>query len=380
MKDDQLPIRVPPLKVVFSEEDVSEITRRIKKCLRRGQVAQGENVQEFEEAFAQFVGVKHAVALSSGGAAIEVAMRLFGVKDRDVLVPTNTFAATATGVLLAGGRVRFVDAEERFFAVSLETLKRSLTPQTVGVILVHIGGIVSPEIEGIQRWCEDQGLWLFEDAAHAHGSSLNGRKAGQFGRAAAFSFFATKVITSGEGGMLVTDDEDLAKKARGLRDYGKPDPWVSFHTEIGSNWRMSEFCAAVGLVHLRRLEEFIAWRQRIANLYTRSLKEIPELTLVLPVDKSSWYKYIVLLPGGINRQRLKERMKQRGISLSGGVYDIPLHRQPAFERMLKGSFPVADDIASRHICLPIYSGMTEEEAEYVVEVLRSTLEEEKVHA
>ncbi len=373
-------MQIPPVKVVFLEEDRREILRRIEECLATGYVAQGENVQEFEETFARYVGVKHAVAVSSGGAAIEVAMRLLGVRDRDVLVPTNTFAATATGVLLAGGRVRLTDADPETFGVSLAALQAAVTPATVGVIVVHIGGIITPEIEAIRNWCDERGLWLFEDAAHAHGSSLNGKMAGQFGRAAAFSFYSTKVITSGEGGMLVTDDDELANRARGLRDYGKPDPWVSFHTEVGSNWRMSEFCAAVGVVHLQRLDEFIAWREKIANVYTEALRGVPGVTPVLPAGRSSWYKYIVLLPEGVRRESVTEMLKERGVRLSGGVYDTPLHRQPVFRgnaergvRDAEWGFPVADDICSRHICLPLYYGITEDEALYVVEMLHQTL-------
>ncbi len=364
-------MHIPPVKIVFSEEDRQEILMRIDRCLLTGRVAQGENVREFEDTFARYVGTKHAVAVSSGGAAIEIAMRLLDVRDREVLVPTNTFAATATGVLLAGGRIRFVDASAGTFAVPLAALQAAATPETGGVIIVHIGGIITPEIESIRRWCDERDLWLFEDAAHAHGSSLDGKMAGRFGRAGAYSFFATKTMTSGEGGMLVTDDDKLAERARGLRDYGKPDPWVSFHTEIGSNWRMAEFCAAVGVVHLRRLDDFIAWREKIAWLYTNRLRGIAAVTPVLPAGRSSWYKYIVLLDKG--REHVRSVMKERGVAMSGGVYDTPLHRQPVFEATATGRYPVADDICSRHICLPLYYGMTEQEAEYVVETFQVAL-------
>ena len=368
-------MQIPPVRIEFSKQDREEILRRIDRSLSMGLVAQGENVREFEDAFARYVGVKDAVALSSGGAAIEVAMRLLNVRNREVLVPTNTFAATATGVLLAGGKVRFVDVDPGTFSVSLMSLQAAVTPETVGVIVVHVGGIITPEIEAIRSWCHQRRLWLFEDAAHAHGSKFAGKMAGQFGKAAAYSFFATKVMTSGEGGMFVTDDDDLAKRARGLRDYGKPDPWVSFHTEIGSNWRMAEFCAAVGLVHLRRLDDFIAWREKIAAVYTDSLRGMVGLTPVLPAGRSSWYKFILLLPKGVQREAMRSSMKEKQVSLSGGVYDTPLHRQPVFAPLTNGQFPLADDVCSRHICLPLYYGMTEEQARYVVNTLRKALDD-----
>ena len=369
-------MRIPPVRIEFSKEDRGDILGRIEKCLSAGQVAQGKNVQEFEETFGLYTGVKHAVAVSSGGAAIEVAMRLLLKPAQEVLVPTNTFVASASSVLLAGGRVRFVDADVRTFGVSLAALQAAATPQTAGVIVVHIGGIMTQELDAVRRWCDERGYWLFEDAAHAHGSALEGRMAGRFGRAAAYSFFATKVMTSGEGGMLVTDDETLARRARQLRDYGKQDPWVSFYTEIGANWRMPEFCAAVGVVHLKRLDDFIAWREKLAFLYTEELRSLEGMTPVLPMGRSSWYKYIALLPPGVERESVRAAMKSRDVALSGGVYDIPLHRQPVFKGV-PGEFPVADDVCSRHICLPLYFGMTEEEARYVVQTLQEVLDCER---
>lgn len=366
--------QIPAQKIVFSEADRLEITQRIDLSLATGQVAMGKNVQEFETNFAQFVGPKHAIATNSGGAAIAIAMHLFDVKNKEVLVPTNTFVATASEVLLAGGNVRLVDIDPQTFSVSLKALKTAVTPQTVGVNIVHIGGIITPEIEEIRDWCNAQGLWLFEDAAHAHGSSFNSKSPGQFCSMAAYSFYATKVMTCGEGGMLVTDDDQLAEKARGLRDYGKPHPWESYYTQLASNWRMSEFSAAVGVVQLKRLPEFIQWREKIANFYTQALQNLPQFTLVLPPEKSSWYKYILLLPQGIKREEFKAKMKEKGVSLPGGVYEMPLHQQPIFQE-ISGNFPNADDICQRHICLPIYFGLTEEEAEYVVECLRLTLKE-----
>jgi dTDP-4-amino-4,6-dideoxygalactose transaminase len=175
--------------------------------------------------------------------------------------------------------------------------------------------------------------------------------------------------------MIVTDGDALAEQARLLRNHGKPQPWVSYHTQLGANWRMSELNAALGLTQLKRLDAFIAWRERVASLYTEGLHELRGLTPVLPPARSSWYKYIVLLPPGVDRARLKQRMKEQGVSLSGEVYEIPLHRQPIFQDVADGEFPVADDVCSRHICLPLYYGMTDDEAGFVVDTLTNTLEE-----
>lgn len=366
-------MKVPPVKVVFDEEARREILDRINDCLTSGMLAQDKYVEEFEHRWAQYIGTRHAIAVSNGTGAIEICMRILGVQDREVLVPVNTFAATATGVLLTGGRVRFVDIDPNTFSLNLSELERRVTHKTFGVEIVHIGGFITPEIERIRDWCQEKDLWLFEDCAHAHGSEWNDKKAGKFGIAGAYSFFPTKIMTSGEGGMIVTDDKEFAKKARLLRDHGKPDPWVSYHTMLGTNCRMSELNAAVALSQLARLDDFISWRDRIAKVYTKLLQAVPGVTLVLPKTRTSWYKYIVLLDPKINRDKLRQAMNEDGVSLSGGVYDIPLHKQPIFKDMANGVFPVAEDVCNRHICLPLYYGMTDEEATFVVETLSKNL-------
>lgn len=365
--------KISPLKVYFSLEDRAEILKRVDECLSTGMLAQGKNVKEFEESFAKYTGVKHAIAVSSGGSAIEIVMRILGVEGKEVLIPANTFLATASSVVLAGGKPKFADVSLKTFSVSLDSLKKSVSKNTAGVIVVHIGGIITPEIESIKKWCDENHLWLFEDCAHAHGSNFSNKIAGNFGIAGAYSFFATKVMTSGEGGMIVTNEDEIAKKARVLRDYGKTEPWVSYHTEIGANWRMNDISGAIGVVQLKRLDDFINSRESIARLYTKLLSPLKDLVLVLPEGKCSWYKYIVLLPKSIDREKLRVKMKEKGVSLSGGVYDLPLHKQPVFKNMKNENLTVAEDICSRHICLPIYYGMTNEDAEYVVVGLKNSI-------
>jgi perosamine synthetase len=366
-------MQIPPIKVVFPGKDIDEILSGIKEVLGSGMVAQGKYVARFEQTWADYVGVRHAIALSSGSAAIEIVMRALGVNGLEVLVPTNTFYATAAGVISAGGRVNLTDTDPATFSVQLDELKRRRTRETAGVVVVHIGGIITPEIDAIRDWCAEQGLWLFEDCAHAHGSEWKGRRAGTFGVAGGYSFFATKVMTTGEGGMIVTDDDALAAEARLIRNHGKPDPWVSYHTRFGSNWRTCELNAILGLSQLGRLSEFIQWRQTIADYYTEGLAGIKGLKPVLPDGRSSWYKYIVLLPLGIDRAAFKRQLKNHGVSLSGEVYELPLHRQPVFQGLVNATYPAADDICARHICLPIYYGMTKAEAQFVIESIKAVL-------
>lgn len=369
-------MKIPPVKIYFPEDDRKEIVAKIEEVLVTGQLTLGKNGKEFEDKFAAYLNTKYAVAVNSGTSSIEIPLRIFGVDGKEVLVSSNTFFATPAAVLHAGGRVRFADVEASTFSVTAEGIEERITEDTVGVIVVHIGGMVTPQMPEIQALCKEKGLFLFEDAAHAHGSSLNGKMAGTFGDAASFSFYPTKVMTSAEGGMIVTNDEKLSEEALIYRDQGKAGFLSNFHTHMGYNWRMSEPHAIIGLSQFQRLEEFIIARNKIARVYDEGLKAIPKVTpLALPSEcRSNYYKYIALLDEGINRIRLKKMLREEyEVGLSGEVYDTPCHRQPVFEPYSDGEFPVAEDICARHICLPIFATMTEDEAEYVLSSLAEAL-------
>lgn len=370
-------LRVPPARVVFSPADRREAGRRVAECLRTGQLTLGPWTRAFEERFAAFVGAPHAVAVNSGTSALEICLRIFGVRGRDVLVPTNTFFATVLAVLHAGGRPVFVDVEPTTLAIDPDDARRRVTRRAAGIVAVHIGGVVSPGIERLARFCRGRGLFLLEDAAHAHGSTLRGRAAGTFGQAASFSFYPTKVMTSGEGGMIVTRDARIDEEARLYRDQGKVSFLQNLHSREGYNWRMSELHAAVGELHLRRLARFVAERRRLAHAYDRALRGIPGVRpLAVPSGcASNYYKYVAVLDRGIDRRALKARLRERhGIGLSGEVYEVPCHRQPYFKDAYPpGSFPVAEDLAARHVCLPIYAGMRARDVGYVATALRACL-------
>jgi perosamine synthetase len=312
--------------------------------------------------------------VSSGTSALEIILRALRIRDAEVVVPTNTFAATAFAVLHSGNRVVLADVDEDLF-LDPSDLARRLTKDTKAVIAVHIGGRIVPAVEQVREICEDKGIALIEDAAHAHGSRLEGRAAGSFGVAAAFSFYPTKVMTSGEGGMVVTDDERLAAACRVFRDQGKAGFTQNLHTELGSNWRLSEIHAAIGLSQLRRLWEFVEGRREAAKVYDEGLGDADGLRVLRegPGMRSNYYKYIAVPPAGTDRAQLKARLKkEHGISLSGEVYEVPLHGQPVFQdlHVAGARFPVAEDLCSRHICLPIYATMTREEAGFVVDAIR----------
>ena len=368
--------RIPAAKIQFLQEDRVWIAERIQEILASGQLTLGKYGAEFERQFARYCGVSHAIAVNSGTSALEIILRALGIEGRDVLVPTNTFFATAAAVVHAGGRPVLVDMDPESFALDPADIEKHLTPKTAGIVVVHVGGIISRRIEELQELARNKGLWLVEDAAHAHGSSYREVRAGAFGIAGAFSFYPTKVMTSAEGGMIVTNDARLAEESRIYRDQGKASFTQNAHIRLGYNWRMSEPHAVIGVKHLERLPDMIAERRKIATLYDQGLKGFRHLSpLGIPSDGlSNYYKYIVVLQDKPDRQALKTLLRERyGIGLAGEVYEEPLHRQPVFERYAAGSLPVSEEYCARHICLPIFSEMTDDEASQVLEALREVI-------
>lgn len=370
-------LKVPPARIVFTPEQRRDILARIDQSLQTGQLTLGPCGKAFEEAFAKACGLPHAVAVNSGTSSIEIPLRVLDVRGRDVVVPTNTFMATAFGVWHAGGEARFADIDPAGLALSVATVEKALTPKTVGVIQVHIGGIVSPETPALADFCKRKGLFLFEDAAHAHGATLDGAAAGSFGVAASFSFYPTKVMTSAEGGMIVTRDERIAEQSMLYRDQGKQSFTANVHDRLGYNWRMSEPHAAIGLAHLGRLDAMVAERRRIAAWYDAALPGLAGIR-AFPVPKgaaSNYYKYIALLDPGIDRVALKKTLREaHGVGLAGEVYELPCHRQPLCAgRWRPEDFPAAERFCASHVCLPIYNGMTEGEVGTVVQALKAVL-------
>lgn len=373
----QSPIRkVPAAKIQFLPEDRAWIADQIQKVLGTGQLTLGKYGAEFEQKFAQFCGVQHAIAVNSGTSSLEIILRVLEVEGKDVLVPTNTFFATAAAVVHAGGRPVLVDMDPESFGVRPEDLEKKLTRNTAAVIVAHIGGIVSRRLPDLQAWAVQKGISLVEDAAHAHGSSYKGVQAGAFGIAGSFSFYPTKVMTSGEGGMIVTNDARIAEEARIYRDQGKASFTVNAHIRMGYNWRMSEPHAIIGLKHLERLPAMISDRQKIAALYDRELQPLKGLTTVAVPAKGvcNYYKYLVVLNEQQDRKALKTLLREQyGVSLAGEVYEEPLHKQPVFAEYVAGPLPVAEDYCARHLCLPIFSGMEAAEAHHVVEAVKAVI-------
>jgi len=370
--------RVAGFDLRYSDSEVRSIAARFEEVIRSGFISMGRNVAEFERQWAEYCGVKYAVATANGTCSMEMILRAIGVQGGTVIVPSHTFIASATAAIHAGAKVIFVDCQRENFQMDLEDVRRKIRPDTKAVMLVHMSGIISPHLNEIKDICEQQGVPLVEDAAHAHGATIDGRKAGSLGLAGSFSFFSTKVITTGEGGMITTDDEKIYKTACALRDHGRFGAEPNVHHDIGYNWRPGEFNAVLGLEQMRRVDEILQRRRQIARRYDEKLKalKIPGIKLLeIPTNvQSSYYKYILYFEPPIEREKLKQILKQEyGVSLPGELYNRDCHRQPLFSRhpeaivpQPKESFPETDYVVSHHFCLPLYFSLTDDQVDYVV--------------
>jgi dTDP-4-amino-4,6-dideoxygalactose transaminase len=302
----------------------------------------------------------------------------------------------------AGNRVIFADSDPMTMGLDPEDVARKIDENTAAVMAVHIGGIISPDIKVIKDLCDSKGLYLLEDCAHAHGSTMNGVHAGLIGVAGGFSFFPTKTLTTGEGGMMITDDEEVYKKALMLRNQGKNPALGGKISEFGHNWRLSETTAVIGVQQMKSAGRILEDRGRIARYYDQALQEFKGIKpLKIPEGStSSFYKYLAYLDPDIDRGEVKKRMREEyKVALPGEVYADLCHNEPVWDtytycgkRRNDGGpvecnrwpgcgcsdkddkFPRAEYLSKHHVCLPMYPGLTKEELAYVVESLDHVLQ------
>jgi len=312
----------------FDRRDRERVLEIWDSILRGQQWSEGQWVTAFEEAWSAWSALP-SVAFGSWAGGALAALEFAGVKGETVLCPSNTFMATPLTVLQAGGEVQFVDCNREDLCMSFEDFERKVDEHRPRAAwLVHIGGHIAFDSERIAELCRAEGIFLIEDCAHAHGASWDGRKPGAYGDAGIYSFYATKTVSTGEGGVLVSRNEDLLDYARGFRNYGKPD-----YTVPGLNFRMSEFTAALAAVQTERLDEIVAWKNAVAR---ERLDSRYERRLELPDGMTSGlYKYVVFEP--IERS-------------TGKVYDDPCHRLMGHQVEM----PNSDWVAENHWCVPLY--------------------------
>ncbi|ONH35213.1 MULTISPECIES: DegT/DnrJ/EryC1/StrS family aminotransferase [Protofrankia] len=373
-------VPVPALRLRFDVAARREVTDRVDEALASGALTLGPQLAEFEARVEPWVG-REAAAVSSGSAALEIAFRIIGVAGRTVLVPVNTFFATAAAAVRAGAVVDFVDMELDGLGLDPASLARALDrhPDVAAVTVVHIGGVISPAIHQVAATCRARGIPLVEDAAHAFGSRLDGAPAGTFGTYGAFSLYPTKVLTSAEGGILTAPGPAELNTVRRLRDHGRVAYEAGLHDCPGSNWRMSEVHAAIGLAQLERFDAATRARHALAARYDEHLSGVPGLRRYdVPAGvTANGYKYLAYLPDGVDRATLKARLRtHHGVALAGEVYDTLLCEQPYFTAQgapPARDFPQARWFAAHHICLPLYPSITPDQQQRTLAALRTEL-------
>lgn len=361
---------IKPFFLDLDEGEIQAIQTEMGNILRRGELILGRHTAAFEAEFAKYAGCKHAATLNTATSALEVLCVLKGARGKRVAVPSNTNFASVEAIIRAGAEPVYMEMTAEYFAPNLDILKSTFEKYAIhGVMWVHIGGIIVPDFAQVAEFCRAKGLFLIEDAAHAHGSWLEGKSAGTFGDGGAFSFFPTKVMTTMEGGMITTDSQEDADLARSFRNQGKRHTaYGGLHYDHGNSWRISEVAAYIGLVQLAKLDRMVATRQRAVDIVALKLKGLGiGYCDTSHMDKASQYKFIIRLPGRLSADQVKKDLAARGIICGGGVYEVPCHLQPVFADVPtdKSELRVTEMWCPRHVCPPITSGTTPEDAERI---------------
>ena len=314
------------------------------------------------------------MAVNSGTSALEIVLKAIGIKSNDeVIVPTQTFVSTASCVLNNGGRPVFCEIDSNHL-IDFDDFKRKITKKTKAVIVVHFCGLIHPKIKRIKKFCDEKNIILIEDSAHAHGAKINDISAGNIGDFGCFSFFSTKIMTTGgEGGFITTNDSKYYEKCKSISSIGIDlSSRVELYSFSGSNMRMSEIQAIIGISQLNEVENFIDHRIKIANLYKTRLEPSSKKGLVAFQDfpeniRHPYWKFIIFLNGNIKREVIQLNLKKNGIGIDW-PYNPLLHLQPLFKNMYgtkQGSMKTSEDYASNHICLPIHKNIDSKAVDYI---------------
>ena len=352
----------------FNQKEINFFLKNSKNIFKEGFFSNHSYVKKFENQFKKINKSKFALSTSSGTSALEIILRSFDIKNKNVLVNSNTFIATGHAITNAGGKIVPVELEKNYFMMDPQDLKKKINKKTGAVVIVHIGGIISPNIFKIKKICKKFKVPLIEDAAQAHGSRYKNIYAGNFGDAGAISFFTTKVMTTGEGGMITTNNRKNFNKMYSLRQFGFMKNKL-MHDQVSGNYKLSEFSALLGIIELKRLKSRIKKRNLIAKIYQKHLEK-SKYKLLKSINPFYCNHYKQILFSRIGRGKIERILNKNKISLTGGVYYIPLHRQPIYKKQLKKyKLPLTDYFCDNHFCPPCYPELDKQDIDRICAVL-----------
>lgn len=359
-------VQIPIARPAIGQDEITAVS----EVLASGMLAQGEKVAEFEKKFADYCGTTQAIAVNNGTAALHAALLALDIGHGDeVIVPAFSFIATATAVSMCGAKPVFADVDEETFNISPAGISALITPKTKAVIGVHLFG--QPfDVRAVQECCESHNLKLVEDAAQAHGAMVNGEKVGGFGHLGCFSFYATKNMITGEGGMVTTSEKAYAERLRLVVNHGQSEKYL--HTRLGYNYRMTDIAAAIGIVQLKKLEKFNMRRRKNAEYYTANLR-VPGLVTphVANGMHHVYHQYVVRLTDEfpMKRTEFMEYLKTKGIG-SAVHYPIPIHCQPLYaEPDVPDSCPVSTRLSKTVLSLPVHPLLDSKELAYICDTI-----------
>jgi len=376
---DGKPVREKPLTPAYPLFSKKEFVY-ISDVLKSHQIAEGQFTKKLEKKFANFIGTKHCIAVSSGTSALHLALLSLGIKTGDEIITTPyTFISTSNACLYVGAKPVFVDIDPKTFNINPDLIKEKITNRTKAIIPVHIWGYPC-EMKKIMEIAKDNNLYVIEDGSHAHGAEYYGKKVGSFGQVNCFSLYATKIITSAEGGLITTNSESIANKIRILKRLGEVDRYD--HKEIGYNYKISDIHAAIGLAQLEKINRFIRKRRENASYLTKLLFKFKDY-IDLPYEnkhvKHAFYYYALLLKSEllkkVNRDLFDKMLRAENI-IPTSYYFKPLHLQDAYKFMgyKKGDFPVVEDVCTRSICLPVYPALGKNDMKDLYEAIKKIMD------
>jgi perosamine synthetase len=369
-----LNIEIPLSSPDLTQAEIDAVTN----VLRSGRLSLGEKLSDFESAFASYTGAPHAVAVSSGTAALHLAIRALGIGEGDeVILPSFAFIAVANAVRYERAVPVFVDIDPHTLNLDPDRIEEAITPHTRAILVVHTFGVPAA-MDRIMHIARRHGLYVIEDACEALGAELHGRKVGTFGDIAVFGFYPNKQITTAEGGMALTANTNIADCIRSLRNHGRPTAGQLFqHSEIGYNYRLSELHCALGIQQLKRVEEILKVREVVAHRYHERLVALTSLRLPIleiPGSRISWFVYVLRLAESANPtlcDTIADTLAARGIAT--GRYFPPIHRQPAYRDLPnRVPLPITESVAARTLALPFFNRITDEQLEAVCAALEES--------